>query len=43
MQNHLDWMINMGANVVGIGGDGHKFNVHNGMRGRLGPFHPTPP
>ena len=32
----IDWMVNTGATVVGVGPEGCKFNVHNGMHGRLG-------
>mmetsp|Transcript_43927 Transcript_43927/g.138673 ORF Transcript_43927/g.138673 Transcript_43927/m.138673 type:complete len:458 (-) Transcript_43927:141-1514(-) len=32
----MDWIVNLGSNLYGIGPDGQKFNVHNGIHGRLG-------
>ena len=35
-QSVVDWLVNGSSTVVGIGREGQKFNVHNGMNGRLG-------
>eukprot|EP00960_Hanusia_phi_P061819 764950-Hanusia_phi.AAC.3 len=33
---HFTRIVNIGSNLYGIGPDGQKFNVHNGIHGRLG-------